>query len=197
MRCWSKSCRCLYLELWKWLGVDVFSWTSSGYLFCPECGFTRTRTQSNNGKTVIFLQHFKKSMRVYIPFHRIVLVEIRTLLKCITASDVVMILKQSSAGETGCSPQLAGLFCQHHFKRLQYGGISVKLLVWCILCCCRICISQFTGLLLPFKSNKKRECCLCRDRTLWFRIDAFFSKCQANKIYSVRSLKISIELCAN
>lgn len=38
----------------EWLGVDVFSWTSPGYLFCPECGFTRTQTQSNNKKLWYF-----------------------------------------------------------------------------------------------------------------------------------------------
>lgn len=95
-------------------------------------------TQTHRNRNVIYLITSDTEQVVFsIPFslHSIVVVKMRTLLKCIAESDIVMILKQSAAGKAGCSLQLASLFCQHYFKRLQYNSISMKMLYSSYVCC--------------------------------------------------------------
>ncbi len=104
------------------------------YLFC--CEFRFTTIQSQRHQNVIFLI---TSDIEQVNLYSFLLTqhccgENKNILKCITGSDIVMILKQSAAGKTGYSLQLTSLFCQQYFKRLRYNSISMKLLFWCIQC---------------------------------------------------------------
>lgn len=67
--------------------------------------------------------NFRKQC-AYISFSLLSVVKTITLLKFITASDIVVIRRQSCAGKTGCPLQLASLFWQHKLECLHCNSIS-------------------------------------------------------------------------